>query len=334
MRQRLLQVLLCLGTIPALASRVDAQVDEALITKRWKTDNFWAETYDRPYVTARGEIEGSDEHFMMFHWISQGRIKFDRADLHPPVWLGYRADTVSINSDRELLDHPFADVALGAGVQLGSIGSGWMMAAGAGVGTANDGRWDNPHAVYGTATLDFARTVASEPTWHVGLTYDGNRSVLEAVPLPYFQVETAPDPSLTLLLGFPKAEIVWRPWGPLTLSAEWQLATQASARVDVDLGAGFTTFAAVLRRIDGFHLRDQERTRLFWEVHTVEVGARWVTSWLDVGLSVGTTFGQRYFEGPDVLDRTRGDSIDRLPFIALTLPGASWAPPLSAGLHR
>jgi len=317
------------------ASAVEAQVDEALLTKRWKTDNFWAETFDRPYYTGTGNFEGSTEDFQMFHWVSVGRIKFDAETLDPSVWLGYKMNSISMHTDREFLNHAYGDVALGVAAQLGSLGGGWSLSAGTAIGTANDGRWDNSEALYFTGTVDFAYRKADGLPLHVGLGYDGNRTFYSTVPLPHFLMEVAPNPSLTLLIGFPKAEVVLRPTNWLILSAEWQLSSQSSARIDVDIGAGMTIFADVVRRIDAFHLRDVDsRDRLFMEVYTAEVGIRWVSSWMDIGLSAGTTFGQRYFSGPHILDRTKGDSIDSLPFIALTIPGVNWAPPLSAGLKR
>lgn len=318
----------------AAASTLDAQVDEALLTRRWKTDNFWAETYDRPLVTGTGNFEGSTDDFQMFHWVSVGRIKFDQEDLDPAVWLGYKANTISMTTDRDFLNHAYGDVALGVAAQLGSLGGGWSWSAGAAIGTANDGRWDNSDALYGTASVDFAYRKDGGLPLHVGLGYDGNRTFFPNVPLPHFLMELTPDPTLTLLIGFPKAELIWRPTRWLIFSVEGQLSTQATARVDVDLGSGFTIFADVVRRIDAFHLRDVEHDRLFMEVHTAEVGVRWVSSWMDVGLSVGTTFSQRYFSGPHILDRDKGDSIESLPFVAITIPGVNWAPPLSAGLKR
>ena len=318
-----------------LESSLSAQVDESLVTKTWKTDNFWAETYDRPFVTGGGTLENTGEHFQMFHWDSKGRIKFDDRDLDPQVWLGYRALTISVDSDREVLDHSFGDVALAVAVKLGSFAPDWEAAASAGLGTANDGRWDNPHALFPVATLEFTHMLEERTFWHLGLSLDGNRGLFQGAPLPYLLYETEPTPNLTLWLGFPRTEVVLRPWGPLViLSAQWEFPSQAAARIEVDLGAGFSVFSAVNRRIDGFHLRYEERERLFFEVQTAEVGVRWVTTWMDLSFSAGTTFGSRYFTGDDLGHRTRGSGIDDLPFIALTFPSTFWAAPFSSGVKR
>jgi hypothetical protein len=318
----------------ACQARIEAQVDEDLVTRRWKTDNFWAETYDKPILTSRGHLEDTDEHIQLFHWYSEGRIKFDKKDLDPPAWIGYRAFTIGITSEVEVLNHTFADVALAVAVPLGSIENDWSVIASAGAGTANDGRWDNLHALYPVATLEFTRKIDPSTFLHVGLTLDGNRGLLPAFPLPYAMVEANLDPSLSIVLGFPKDEIVARPFDPLIVTLQWEFPSNASGRIDADLGGGFGLFVEGSRRVDGFHLRDQERTRLFFEMNTAEVGIRWRTSWMDVSLSAGYAFGQRFFTGYDLRSRSSGASVEDLPFIALTFPSTFWAAPYSSGVFR
>jgi len=318
-----------LGSVSAL----EAQVDERLVTKTWKTDNFWAETFDRPYRTFAREIEDSGESFYMFNWDSKGRIKFDQVDLNPSVWLGYKLNTITAYSGDDFYNHAFGDVAISVGGKLATIDPEWTVLAGAGMGTANDGRWDNTHALYGAATLEFQRRFGATDVWHVGLTYDGNRGFASAIPLPYFMVEVTPDPSLTLWLGFPETNLTWRPTDFLTLSALWRVPSQAWARVDVDLGSGITIFTAVTRRIDGFHIRDQERQEVFFEVNTAEVGVRWANPYVDFALSAGMTFGMRTFIGDDIRHRSQGISVEDMPFIGITVPGVTWPAPRSANLR-
>jgi hypothetical protein len=318
----------------ACPSRSEAQVDESLVTRRWKTDNFWAETYDKPIWTSRGRVEDPEEGLQMLHWVSEGRIKFSRRDLDPPVWIGYRALTISVISESDLLGHTFSDVALAVAARLGSIGEDWSVTASAGAGTANDGRWDDPHSVFPVATLEFTRVVDPSTFWHVGLSLDGNRGLLPAYPLPYAMVEATIDPSLSFLLGFPKSEVVVRPLPSTLLTLQWSFPSNASARAEADLGAGFGLFGEASRRVDGFHLRHHDRTRLFFEMNTAELGVRWVTKWMDVSLSVGYAFGQRFFTGTDLVGRTRGSSVEDLPFVALTFPSTFWSAPFSSAAFR
>src|SRR6185436_12439516 len=181
-----------LVALPALwlacQARVEAQVDESLLTRKWTTDNFWAETYDKPIWVFGGHLENTGEHIQIFHWNSEGRIKFDKKDLDPPVWIGYRAITLSIDSPVDLLHHTFADVALAVAVPLGSIGESWSVLVSGGAGTANDGRWDNVKAVFPVATLDFTHKIEASASLHLGLSLDGNRGLFPAFPLPYVLV--------------------------------------------------------------------------------------------------------------------------------------------------
>jgi hypothetical protein len=321
--------------VPALAialslaaqGQVHAQIDESLATRRWKMDRFWAETYDKPLVTMRGELEDTGENIRIFHWNSEGRIKFDRKDLEPPVWIGYRALTVSVTTPSDLYNHTYSDVGLAVAVSLGSIGDDWTVIATAGAGTANDGRWDNLHALFPVATLEFTGKDGDTTVWHAGLSLDGNRGVGAPYPLPYLMYETTTGPGLSLLLGFPRTEIVVHPVEPLTLTGRWVFPSTASARIETGLGAGVRVFAEASRRIDGFHLRHEKRTRQFFEMNTAEAGLRWSNSWIDLSLSAGYAFGQRFFTGPDLLNRSRGNGVDDLAFIALTLPSTFWRIP-------
>lgn len=313
---------------------LSVQVDERLVGRTWKTDNFWAETYDKPIVSARGEVEDTGDKINLFHWNSEGRIKFDAEDIDPPFWIGYRALTLSINSDAEILHHPFADVALAAAARLGRIGTHNTIYVSAGAGTANDGRWDNRSALFAVATIEVAHKSDDDTLWHVGLTLDGNRGMLASVPLPYFLYEARVGETLTVMAGFPRTEVVFRPFKPVMLSAQWAFPSNASGRFEVDLGGGFSVFADASRRIDAFHRRHEGRERLFYEMNTAELGFRWVTTGMDVGLSAGVAFGQRYFLGDDLRHRARGSGIEDLPYLALTFPSTFWAAPFSSGVER
>jgi len=317
----------------AFPLRSEAQVDESLLTRRWKADDFWAETYDRLYFTARGSLEETGEHIQFFHWDSDGRIKFGRKDLEPSVWLGYKANTLSVSSEAEALHHTFADAAVAVALRVGAIDEDWTVQASAGIGTANDGRWDNLHALYPTAAVDFAREI-DIGTLHLGLSLDGNRNIFPRYPWPYLEVESRLGTRLDVLWGFPKTEIMFRPFKPIILSLQWAFIEDASARIEGDLGSGFSLFAEVSRHVDGFHLRHEERLREFFVSSAVELGFRWVTKYMDVSLTVGYAFGQRIFTGDNLLDRTPVASVENLPFIGLTFPSTFWAAPFSSGVPR
>jgi hypothetical protein len=162
------------------------------------------------------------------------------------------------------------------------------------------------------------------------------RALLSAVPALWLagQARAELDSNLKIVLGFPISELVVRPFDPLIVALQWQFPCNASARIEAELDARFSLFSEVSRRVDGFHLRHEERTRLFFEMNTAEVGARWKSSWMDVSLSAAYAFGQRFFTGPDLSRRTSGASLEDLPFIALTFPSTFWAAPFSFGVFR
>jgi hypothetical protein len=147
-------------------------------------------------------------------------------------------------------------------------------------------------------------------------------------------LEAKLDDKADLFLGFPKTEVVLRPLAAAIITLQWEFPSRASGRLEIDGGAGFSVFAEASRSIDAFHLRHEDRTRIFYVMSSAEVGVRWATTWIDVSLSVGYAFGQRFFTGDEVTDRRRGVSVEDLPFIALTFPSTFWAAPLSSDISR
>jgi hypothetical protein len=302
-------------------SEVQAQVDQRILTQTWKDEDHWADTWDKPLVIARSPLQGQDQSISVFHWDSYGRIKFDRAERDPGVWLGYRILTVSIDSDIPTLDHSFVDLALAAGGFLGSLGEGWMLLGSAGIGTANDGRFDRTEAIYPLATLEAAHLSDPGHRWHVGLSLDGNRTLLPDIPLPYFYFDSVPVPELHLRLGNLASDLAWKPSPFLDVTVGWRFPTNSRVRMESSMGGGFAVFAEASRSIDGFHLRDQGDTRLFYQLAKAEAGVRFIASWIDVSLSAGYALGQRFLTGFDLRDLDRFSVPRNRPFLALTLQG-------------
>lgn len=305
----------------AAHSRAGAQVDPQLLEERWAKENHWADTLDKPIFIPRGNVEGTTGTLQVFHWDSHGRIKFDREERDPQVFMGYRALTVSIRSDLPLLDHTFTDIALAGAVRLGSIGDGWRLSMAAGAGTANDGRFDNGESYYPIATIEAAQTGDLTTRWRLGVSLDGNRILFPGVPLPYARLDATLAPGLEARLGTLESELRWTPLDELAVRLHWDYPTNGSARIDWRFAGEFLLFAEVSRRVDGFHLRRRDETRLYYEMNGVEAGLRWTASWIDVSLSAGYAFDQDFFTGFDMRDFDHVAALEDRPFVALTLQG-------------
>jgi hypothetical protein len=299
----------------------EGQVDSRLLTERWKDGDHWADTWDKPLVIPRGQLEDGGGGLQVFDWDSRGRIKVDRTERDPDGWIGYRVLTIDIHSRQEVLNHVFTDLALGFAAKLGSLGDQWMLSASAGAGTANDGRFDRTDTYYPVAAIDLARGAGDDPRWHVGLSLDGNRTLFPDAPLPYATFEKTVAPGLELRIGIPESQVVWKPCDSLTATALWEFPTNAFARLDMALVGGFGLLAEVRHQTDGFHLRDHEETRLFYELNTAEIGVRYIASWIDLSLSGGVAFDQKLFTGFDLRRRSSLASPEDRPFVALTAQG-------------
>lgn len=299
----------------------EAQVDTRLFKESWSPEPHWADTFDKPLYIFRGDLQDSSEDFAAFHWDSQGRIRFDRQDPAPPVWMGYKLLTIGMSSGLDVFDRDYCDIALAVAARLGSIAEGWNLSVSAGMGTANDGFFPNTAALYAAAGVELLHPLGPSSRWRLGLSLDGNRVLLPNVPLPYVAYENEEDAALRYSLGTLRTDLLWRPWAPLTLAVRWEYPVAGAAAVDFDLGAGFGLYTGVQRRYDGFHIRNEGETRLFYLLHTAEAGLRWKTPLGIFTFSGGYAFSQRFDTGYDLRDRKRLDAPEDRPMIALTVLG-------------
>jgi hypothetical protein len=315
-------LLLLAGAIGlASAAPAGAQVDVNLLRESWESVDHWADTGDKPLRIATGRLDGTTDSVRIFHWDSYGRVKFDRDDSTPGVWLEYRLLAVSVRSDLPAIDHTFYDIVLAGAGRVESLGDGWTLSATAGMGTANDGSFRNTDALYATAAVVASQAPGAPARWHLGLSYNGNGALLPAAPVPVIECELTPDPAIRLQLGIPRTELVARPADGLAATLRWDYPTNALARLEQDLGLGWSLFAEGSRRVDGFHMRESESTRMFYELNAAEAGVRWVTSWADVSLSAGYAFEQSFFTGYDLRNRDEVGSPVYRPFVALSVQG-------------
>lgn len=306
---------LVLGALTA-----EAQIDSNLLREKWPAENHWAETYDKPFFILKGK-DSDGETFGAFHWDSLGRFKTDREDQHPTVWGGYKILTISIGSNAPFAENGLYDIGLAVAGKVMSLGDNWMLEASGGVATANDGHFKNTEAIYPAATILAQHTITEHEFLQLGITYDGNSELLPAMPLPVVEYEAVLGPALKVRAGFPHASVEFRPWADVSVLLMAEYPTNARAHGEVDIGSGFRLFSEVTRRIDGFHQNDAGRERVFVRLHTAEGGIRFVTSWIDISLSGGYTFGNEVFTGYDMRERDQTNRPGNRPMVALTVQG-------------
>jgi hypothetical protein len=303
------------------AASLEAQTDSNLLKREWRQEDHWADTYDKPFFILTSPVEDSDANYSVFHWDSLGRVKTSREERDPSFWIGYRILTVGITSNEPLLDGGLYDISVAFAGRLGSLGTGWVLEAAGGAGTANDGAWSNTNAIYGVATVEAIHELSPHEYLHLGITYDGNHALLPGMPVPVVMYEAQPAPNLRLRAGFPHVEADWKPFDPLSIQFIADYPFNMRLHIEAALGEGFAVFTEAARRVDPFHIRESGHERVFYQLQTVEGGLRWVTPWIDISLVGGWAFGQKLFTGYDIRERTSVATLGDGPFVGVTLQG-------------
>jgi hypothetical protein len=282
-----------------MALPAHAQIGPALVTEPWKPVPHWADTTDEPTFIDGGRDLRSGEKIDVFYWDSTGRVKLDRHDPDPAAWFGYRVLAIDIDSDVPDFARGLMDIAVVGAVKLGTW-EDWTFTLIGGAGTANDMHFSNTDAIYGLGNFDAALAVDDNATLHVGVNYNGNRTLLPDVPLPYAMYRRRIDDTLSFTLGWPHSGVVWRPMEPLVLTAEYEFPVNVSTNASWYFTQWLSVFGEYRQTIDGFYIHDEDNRRLFYEWRRVAGGVRVETKWFDVRAGAGYAFDQEFSTGFDL----------------------------------
>lgn len=280
-----------------------AQTGPSLLIQPWADKPQYASTYDEPMFIFGGHTKGDDEDIDILYYDSFGRVKFDRDNPEPNFWLGYRAMTIGIGGDQPGLPGDLNDISLAAAFRLGDGSGEWQLSIAGGAGTANDGHWGNSDAIYGIATINAAHRIDDRSALNIGINYNGNRTFLPDVPLPYLVYQHRSSKSFAYSLGVPTSGVTWSPTNDLTFHASYTVPTTILASVTYGLNKEWSIFGEYTQTLDGFYVEDQGDTRLFYEKSILAAGVRWIHEPLiDIRGGLGYAFDQRFSRGWDVRD--------------------------------
>ena len=189
---------------------IQAQVSPGMFLKPWAQEPHWADTVDEPIFMDSGKTKGTEHDTDVIYYDSYGRIKLDQDNANPDFAIGYRVMTLELGSDHPELPGGATDINIGGAFRLGELAPDWDVHLLAGVGTATDNHFDNGDAVYGIGTLHAIRQVDPRSAWHVGITFDGNRTFLPDTPLPYAVYMRQASPELAYAVGVPASWLQWQ----------------------------------------------------------------------------------------------------------------------------
>ena len=325
---------LILGTVLSSTISTQAQVGPLLSIRPWFDKPMWAETYDDILFFDKGHTKGADESISTFYWDSAGRIKFWKDEVEPPFSLGYRILTLDNDTDGEngFLDGQWNDVALTASKQFGPLfDSDWNLGLIAGMGTANDGYWNNEDAIYGLGTIDLWTPLSDEASLHTGISFDGNRSLIQDIPLPFVTYQYRIEGELDLAIGIPDTLVKWFFADKWSLTAFYHFPADVLTRVDFEIveDSGVYLFGSYTRAVRQFNIDDHknrnyfgpDNRRLFFEIDRVTTGVRWATKWFDASLGIGYTLDSRYRTGWDMRDLDTVRDLSEEIYASVTLQG-------------
>jgi hypothetical protein len=287
-----------------VASPLAAQVQLDLLIEPWSDRPRIAETNDEPVYILEGEDSISGQNIQIFDWDSYGRIKFDKNEREPGLWLGYRLRTIEINSDIDDFPTGLTDLALAAAVPLSDEDSEWSIGMIGGAGIATNNHFGDSDAIYGIGVLDFQKHLDDDRHLHLGIDYHGNRALWPDIPLPYAMFSHQVSPDLSYRAGLPHSGLAWNASETISFEFDYTFPINLSGLANWKLTDEFSLFADYHHTIDGFWRDDEPDTqRLFYEYDRVGVGVHWTRGrWIDLSLGVGYAFSQEFSRGFDMRD--------------------------------
>jgi hypothetical protein len=286
-----------IGALPA-----SAQTSPSLLLKSWHEAPHIGDTYDEPIFINGGHTQDG-EGIDLLVYDSYGRIKFDRNSSDPNIWLGYRAMTIGIDGDQPNLPGDLTDLSLAVAFNLGESSDNWRWSLALGAGTANDGHWSNTGAIYGIGTVNGTHRIDEDSAIDIGVNYDGNRTLLPDVPLPYAMYRRKLTEEFGFRVGLPYSGLSWNPLKELSIDLEYSFPTNLLANVSLNLDKHWSFFGEFTKQVDGFFINDVDNRRIFYQANRISGGVRFIKAPLiDIRAGVGFAMDQEFSSGFDIRD--------------------------------
>jgi hypothetical protein len=313
-----------------------------------------------------GNPAGSDRDYSLSLYDFKGRMRVAPQERIDPR-IGLAATYVSPSAHDPALPDQFLDASVAVGFGVFAAG-GWVgaLTLGYGYAGAGDELFTDGNAWYPKASLVFGKKLSRTDTLAVVIDYDANRTYKPDVPLPGLiwqklifgrsddgtaagagaagagppadvlpgagpsRAEAAAfEPRLLLTLGFPYANVHYRPVERLTLEATFLMPDDFSARVDYDLLGNriLGIYASYDTRRNAFHwdaLADGD-DRIMLRQRRAEVGVRWTPVKhgerggyaLNLLAAVGYAFAQELTVGFDSTDDDKLAELSDEPYFRI-----------------
>ncbi|WP_432799257.1 hypothetical protein [Poriferisphaera sp. WC338] len=299
-------LLLC-AVVMIVCVRVEAQVGPQLLLSPWAEHEHWVASDDQPVFIVGNETEGGAD-IDMVYYPSRGKVKFDKASKDPKWTLGYKFDAIVVDN-KIGIPGDLNDLAVAVGYSVGEIADDWTLDLGVGVGTANDGHWDNEDSWYALADAAATWRMDENKIMVVGLSFDGNRNVFPDAPLPFIQFTHYYSQTFQYRLGLING-VTWRPRKDIELKADLgSLFNDEVIGIDAKatwfVTEKFHVFGEFENVRNGFYQEGQGHERMFYMANFIDAGVRYIVNeGIDLSGGIGWAFNQRFATGFDIRDLT------------------------------
>lgn len=305
----------------ALALPATAQTAPSLLLKPWSKDANRIETFDQPLLIGGGHTSDDVSDTNIFYYRSHGRIKLDDAVDIPGFTFGYQAAVIDTGINHPAIPSGMTDISVAGGFELGQWEQ-WDLSMIAGVGMAADNHFRNSDAWYGIGTLNASRKLDEQSLLHVGLSYNGNRTFLPDVPLPYLMYQRRVSDTLAYSVGFPVSTLTWQPAEQVLVQVNYSIPIYLTGKVSYYLTKEWSIFAEYERDAHAFALSGNDSDRLFYEMERVTAGVTWSQSPnLSLTLGAGYAFDQEFSTGFDLRDTDNIVDLSDEPMLIFAVRG-------------
>jgi hypothetical protein len=126
-----------------------------------------------------------------------------------------------------------------------------------------------------------------------------NSQVLPFIPIPSVAYLYSPNPSFLALVGFPFANVVWRPSTDWIITANYSLLTNFHTRVNYRLVRQVYLFAGIDFQNQNYFLADRTNLnqRFYMYEDRISTGVQvFLNAHAGFNFSGGYVFGRRFFE--------------------------------------
>jgi hypothetical protein len=263
-----------------------------------------------------GSVDGSGADFELARYTAGGRYRLNTQRGAPAV--GYELTFLDLDTADAALPNRLLDTSAGIGFGLGKWRD-WELAATVGGGFAGDTPFSDDDAWYAKANLLANNKLDKNRSIHLGLNFDGNRTIWPDAPLPVFAYHERVDESLRYSAGLPFSSVRWQPADRLTLEASTIVFVSYSAEARYRLAERVSVFAGYDGETTAFHREgDDEHRRLLYSSQQIEAGLRLDAAEIDNArfvLAGGYAFDREFERGFDVRDTTSVRDVSDEPYV-------------------